>query len=86
MTNTSELWYYQYIVTIYNEDMHKDETRSGLIAAHGFIEAISKLDEFYNIEEIRNLRPITDIVFDFEDTNSDKNYDFFTMHKNSKGE
>ena len=81
MTNT-ELWYYQYIIKAYNEDTHKDETRVGLVAAYNFTEAVTKLDEFYDIEEIQKLKPITDMVFDFDDVNSGVvGVDFVTLIK-----
>ena len=84
MTNT-ELWYYQYMIKAYNEDTHKDEMRGGLVAAHSFTEAITKLDEYYDIETIQSLKPITDMVFDFEDANRDEqNFDFIVKIRSDR--
>ena len=70
---------------VYNEATHEDEMRGGLVAAHSFTEAVTKLDEYYDIETIQNLKPITDMVFDFEDANRDEqNFDFIVKIRSDR--
>ena len=74
------MWYWEYVVEIYNEETKKKEVVSGLLAAEDtLVSAAAALDSYYG-EELTNvltLKAITDgSAFEFDLISKDPDYDF----------
>ncbi len=81
---SKELWYWEYILKIWNSVDDQEEFRSGVVAATSFSEAADLIEQYYGDEimDIETLKPIVDTVFDFDEVREDDSFDF---HINEKG-
>lgn len=80
-----ELWYWEYILKIWNDIDGQEEYRSGVVAATSFSEAADLIEQYYGNEimNVESLQPICDTVFDFDDVmeDEDSNFDFQISRK-----
>ena len=77
------LWYWEYILKVWNDTDSQFEIRSGIISAHNLAEAAETLEGYYGeeIQEVQMLKPIVDSVFEFELVNEDHDFDFTINRK-----
>ena len=80
---TSEVWYWEYQLKIWNEFDEKEEMRSGIVAADTITEAMKEIEDYYGdeIEEVQMLKAITDGVFEFQCVMEDTDFDFVISKK-----
>jgi len=73
-----ELWYWEYILKIWNDIDGQEEYRSGVVAATSFSEAADLIEQYYGDEimDVESLQPIVDTVFDFDEVMEDENSKF----------
>lgn len=78
-----EVWYWEYILKIWNEIDSQEELRSGVVAAATFTEAAGLIEDYYGNEimDVETLKPISDIVFDFDAVKEDTDFDFHISKK-----
>jgi len=79
-------WYWEYIITFWNEIDSKAEERAGVVLAETLSEAMQIISEYYGEEsilDVKTFKPIIDgAVFDFQDTTDEKFCDFdFSISK-----
>lgn len=87
--NTEKLynyWYWEYIITFWNEVDSKAEERAGVVLAETLSEAMQIISEYYGEEsilDVKTFKPIIDgAVFDFQDVTDEKFCDFdFSISK-----
>ena len=80
---TSEVWYWEYQLKIWNEIDEKEEKRSGVVAANTITEAMKEIENYYGDEimEVQMLKAITDGVFEFQCVMEDTDFDFVISKK-----
>lgn len=80
---TSEVWYWEYQLKIWNEFDEKEEMRSGIVAADTITEAMKEIEDYYGDEimEVQMLKAITDGVFEFQCVMEDTDFDFVISKK-----
>lgn len=80
---TSEVWYWEYQLKIWNEIDEKEEMRSGVVAANTITEAMKEIEDYYGDEimEVQMLKAITDGVFEFQCVMEDTDFDFVISKK-----
>lgn len=80
---TSEVWYWEYQLKIWNEIDEKEEMRSGVVAADTITGAMKEIEDYYGDEimEVQMLKAITDGVFEFQYVMKDTNFDFVISKK-----
>lgn len=80
---TSEVWYWEYQLKIWNEIDEKEEMRSGVVAANTITEAMKEIEDYYGDEimEVQMLKAITDGVFEFQYVMEDTDFDFVISKK-----
>ena len=80
---TSEVWYWEYQLKIWNEIDEKEEMRSGIVAADTITEAMKEIEDYYGNEimEVQMLKAITDGVFEFQYVMEDPDFDFVISKK-----
>lgn len=80
---TSEVWYWEYQLKIWNEIDEKEEMRSGVVAADTITEAMKEIEDYYGDEimEVQMLKAITDGVFEFQYVMEDPDFDFVISKK-----
>lgn len=80
---TSEVWYWEYQLKIWNEIDEKEEKRSGVVAADTITEAMKEIEDYYGDEimEVQMLKAITDGVFEFQDVMGNTDFDFVISKK-----
>ena len=80
---TSEVWYWEYQLKIWNEFDEKEEMRSGIVAADTITEAMKEIEDYYGDEimEVQMLKAITDGVFEFQYVMEDPDFDFVISKK-----
>ena len=80
---TSEVWYWEYQLKIWNEIDEKEEMRSGVVAANTITEAMKEIEDYYGNEimEVQMLKAITDGVFEFQYVMEDTDFDFVISKK-----
>ena len=80
---TSEVWYWEYQLKIWNEIDEKEEMRSGVVAANTITEAMKEIEDYYGDEimEVQMLKAITDGVFEFQYVMEDPDFDFVISKK-----
>ena len=80
---TSEVWYWEYQLKIWNEIDSKEEIRSGVVAADTITEAMKEIEDYYGDEimEVQMLKAITDGVFEFQYVMEDTDFDFVISKK-----
>ena len=80
---TSEVWYWEYQLKIWNEFDEKEEMRSGIVAADTITEAMKEIEDYYGDEimEVQMLKAITDGVFEFQYVMEDLDFDFVISKK-----
>ena len=80
----NEIWYYEYIIKIWNAADSEEEICSGVVPAENIIEAVNDINNYYGDEliEIKTLKPIVEgPVFDFKEANDEDNFDFIINKK-----
>lgn len=79
------MWYWEYIIKIWDSIDRREEERSGVVTAENMTEAMEVIESYYG-DEIMNvitLKAITDVVFDFNTVNEDdSDFDFVISKKN----
>lgn len=77
------LWYYEYIIKIWNNCDSREEIRSGILCADSLTEAAKELEDYYSDEimEVQMLKAITDGVFEFQYVMEDTDFDFVISRK-----
>lgn len=77
------LWYWEYILKVWNDIDSQFENRSGVVSAYNLAEAAETLEGYYgkDIQEVQMLKPIVDSVFEFELVNTDSDFDFTINRK-----
>lgn len=73
-----DLWYWEYLIDYYNEKDQITEERQGILAAKDLTEAMELLCAYYGnteIENIKTLHTIADMVIDFKDTKETYNFE-----------
>ena len=80
---TSEVWYWEYQLKIWDEIDEKEEMRSGVVAANTITEAMKEIEDYYGDEimEVQMLKAITDGVFEFQCVMEDTDFDFVISKK-----
>ena len=80
---TSEVWYWEYQLKIWNEIDEKEEMRSGVVAANTITEAMKEIEDYYGNEimEVQMLKAITDGVFEVQYVMEDTDFDFVISKK-----
>ena len=83
MEKDRTLWYWEYILKIWNDIDSQEELRSGVVAAATFSEAAGLIEDYYGNEiiNVETLKPISDIVFDFDSVKEDTDFDFHISKK-----
>jgi len=76
-----EIWYWEYVVTFWDEDEAAEVERSGVVTGETITEAVATLDGYYDIMNIKTLKAIMDTVFDFDEANDDSNFDYTIKRK-----
>ena len=80
----NDVWYYEYIVKIWNDIENKEEIRCGVVAAESMVEATKEICNYYGEEimEIQMLKAIVDgKVFEFDYATEDTDFDFRFVKK-----
>lgn len=75
----SEVWYYQYEVTLYNSGTCKEETQAGIVPGTSFSDAMQKLENYYSsdIINVTALKAISEgEIFEFEYVNESNDFDY----------
>ena len=77
------IWYWEYIIKVYDMDEEKEDSRAGIVAASTITEAMEAIEDYYGDEilEVHMLKAITDIVMDFDLVNCDCGFDFTINRK-----
>lgn len=79
------MYYWEYIVQIWDEDDQKFKSCSGFVVGEEFSEVMGYLEDYYGDElcEVHMLKPISDSgeVFDFESNSTECDFSF--MRKES---
>ena len=77
------IWYWEYIIKVYDMDEEKEDSRAGIVAAGTMTEAMEAIEDYYGDEilEVHMLKAITDIVMDFDLVNCDCGFDFTINRK-----
>lgn len=78
------IWYYEYVVKIWDEIDSEEIICSGIVPASSFTEAVERLENWYgnDILEIQMLKPIYEgIVFEFQQAMEDPTLDFVISKK-----
>lgn len=77
------IWYWEYIIKVYDMDEEKEDSRAGIVAASTMTEAMEAIEDYYGDEilEVHMLKAITDIVMDFDLVNCDCGFDFTINRK-----
>lgn len=77
------IWYWEYIIKVYDMDEEKEDSRAGIVAANTMTEAMEAIEDYYGDEilEVHMLKAITDIVMDFDLVNCDCGFDFTINRK-----
>ena len=72
------IWYWEYIVKVWDMDKEKEDSCAGVVAAYTMTEAMKLIEDYYDNEllEVHMLKAITDIVMDFDLVNADTDFDF----------
>ena len=72
------IWYWEYTLTVWDEDEEREVSRSGIVAAFTMAEAMKSIEDFYGEEimSVDKLKPITDIVMDFDLVNCIADFDY----------
>lgn len=76
------MWYWQYTLIVFDGN-NKNEEVSGLVVGDNIVNATETLYSYYgeDIVDIKGLKAITDIVFEFQSvTKYEKDFDF-EIHK-----
>lgn len=78
-----EIWYYEYIIKVWDEIDKKEEIRSGVVVADTITEAMKEIEDYYGDEimEVQMLKAITDGVFEFQYVMEDTDFDFVISKK-----
>ncbi len=80
----NDIWYYEYIVKIWDDVEDKEEIRCGVVPAESMIEATKEICNYYpeEIMEIQMLKAIVDgKVFEFNYATEDTDFDFRFIKK-----
>ena len=82
MENEKSIWYWEYIIKVWDMDEEKEDSRAGVVAAYTMTEAMKSIEDYYGDEilEVHMLKAITDIVMDFDLMNCNSDFDF-TINK-----
>lgn len=77
------IWYWEYVIKVYDMDEEKEDSRAGIVAANTMTEAMEAIEDYYGDEilEVHMLKAITDIVMDFDLVNCDCGFDFTINRK-----
>ena len=72
------IWYWEYIVKVWDMDEEKEDSRAGVVAAYTMTEAMKLIEDYYDNDllEVHMLKAITDIVMEFDLVNCDTDFDF----------
>lgn len=72
------MYYWEYIISVFNSIDDIEEERSGVVAAADLIEAVTFLNKEYGDEimDIQTLKIIAEDVLDFKDVNGEDGFDF----------
>ncbi len=80
----SEIWYYQYEVTLWNSEKCKEEIQAGIVPGTSFSDAMQKLENYYS-SDILNVTALKAIsegeVFEFEYANESNDFDYEITEK-----
>lgn len=75
----TDIWYYEYIITIWNDTDKKEEMRSGIVPGESMATAVKALEQYYGDElmDLHMLKAIVEApVFEFEYAMEDTEFDF----------
>ena len=85
MKSANVVWYWEYTAKIWNTADSQEEIRSGIVSACNMTQATKILENDYygeELMEIHMLKPIIDVVFEFDYVNSDcDDFDFIITKK-----
>lgn len=78
------MWFWEYIVKIYNEVDNKEEERCGVVCGSDIIEAMRGIYSYYG-EDILNVLTLKAIFegdcFDFSEVEQENDFDFQIFRK-----
>lgn len=72
------IWYWEYIVKVWDIDEERADSRAGVVSAYTMTEAMKLIEDYYDADliEVNMLKAITDIVMEFDLVNDDTDFDF----------
>ena len=76
-----EIWYWEYVITFWDEDKAAEVERAGVVTGETISEAVAALDGYYDIMNIKTLKAIMDTVFEFDEANEDSTFDYTIKRK-----
>lgn len=76
-----EIWYWEYVITFWDEDEAAEVERAGIVTGETITEAVAALDGYYDIMNIKTLKAIMDTVFEFDEANNDSDFDYTIKRK-----
>ena len=76
-----EIWYWEYVITFWDEDKAAEVERAGVVTGETITEAVAALDGYYDIMNIKTLKAIMDTVFEFDEANEDSTFDYTIKRK-----
>ena len=79
------LWYWEFTITVWDEDCGEEDFRSGIVAAYSMSEAMESIEDYYGDEimEVKKLKVISDYLLDFDLINCDASVDFDICKKDN---
>lgn len=77
------LWYWQYELTVFDSEDFCPEKRSGVVSGYDWEDAVHQVKAYYgeDIEEITLLKPLFDVVLEFQQVNSESSCNFRIIMK-----
>ena len=80
------LWYWQYEITVFNDEDYSPEIRGGVVSGCDWEDVVRQIKAYYgeDMEEITLLKPLSDIVLEFQQINDEPTCNFRITMKEDK--